>query len=68
MLLRGSVESRKCTYLALRGGFIRGALMLNRGGERRALTELIGKRVPVQDHLEKLADPSFRLAELVPPA
>jgi NADPH-dependent 2,4-dienoyl-CoA reductase/sulfur reductase-like enzyme len=68
MLLRGSVESRQCTYLALRGGFIRGALMLNRGGERRALTELIGKRVPVQDDLEKLADPSFRLAELVPPA
>ena len=34
----------------------------------RALTELIGKRVPVQDHLERLADPSFRLAELVPSA
>jgi hypothetical protein len=42
--------------------------MLNRGAERRALTELIGKRVPVQDHLEQLADPSFRLAELVPSA
>jgi NTE family protein len=68
MLLRGSVESRKCTYLALRGGYLRGALMLNRGAERRALTELIGKRVPVQDHLEQLADPSFRLAELVPSA
>jgi 3-phenylpropionate/trans-cinnamate dioxygenase ferredoxin reductase subunit len=68
MLLRGSVESRKCTYLVLRGGYLRGALMLNRGAERRVLTELIGKRVPVQDHLERLADPSFKLAELVPPA
>ena len=65
-LLRGTIESRQCTYLVLRGGFVRGALMLNRAGDRRALTELIGKRVPIEDHLEQLADPSFRLANLVP--
>ena len=65
-LLRGTLESRQCTYLVLRGGYVRGALMLNRAGDRRALTELIGKRVPIQDHLEKLADPSFRLANLLP--
>jgi NTE family protein len=66
MLLRGTIESRRCTYLALRGGFVRGALMLNRAGDRRALTELIGKRIPIQDHLEQLADPSFKLADLLP--
>jgi NTE family protein len=67
-MLRGTIESRQCTYLALRGGYVRGALMLNRAGDRRALTELIGKRVPIADHLDKLADPSFRLAGLLPPA
>jgi hypothetical protein len=65
-MLRGTIESRNCTYLVLRGGYVRGALMLNRAGDRRALTELIGKRIPIQDHLEKLADPSFKLSELVP--
>ncbi|MFN8634100.1 MAG: FAD-dependent oxidoreductase [Chloroflexota bacterium] len=67
-LVRGSVESRKATYLVLRGGYVRGALMLNRASDRRALSELIGKRVPIQDHLEQLADPAFKLADLVPPA
>lgn len=67
-LLRGSLERRECTYLVLRGGFVRGALMLNRAGDRRALTDLIGKRVPIQDHLEQLADPSFKLADLLPPS
>ena len=42
--------------------------MLNRAGDRRALTELIGKRFPVQDHLDQLADPSFKLADLLPPS
>jgi NADPH-dependent 2,4-dienoyl-CoA reductase/sulfur reductase-like enzyme len=65
-LLRGTIESRKCTYLVLRGGCVRGALMLNRAGDRRALTELIGKRIPIENHLEQLADPSFRLADLLP--
>ena len=65
-MLRGSIESRQCTYLVLRGGYVRGALMLNRATDRRALTELIGKRVPIQDHLEKLVDPSFKLAQLLP--
>jgi hypothetical protein len=63
---RGTVESRTCTYLVLRGGVIRGALMLNRVTDRRALTALIGKRVPVAEHLEALADPTFKLAGLVP--
>jgi NTE family protein len=67
-MLRGTVESRNCTYLVLRGGYVRGALMLNRAGDRRALTELIGKRIPIEDHLEHLADPSFRLADLLPPS
>jgi NADPH-dependent 2,4-dienoyl-CoA reductase/sulfur reductase-like enzyme len=65
-MVRGSIEQRECTYLALRGGYVRGALMLNRAGDRRTLTEIIGKRIPIQDHLEKLADPSFRLTDLVP--
>ncbi|HZO33355.1 MAG TPA: FAD-dependent oxidoreductase, partial [Chloroflexota bacterium] len=64
-MLRGTIESRKCTYLALRGGYVRGALMLNRAGDRRALTDMIGKRIPIEDHLEQLADPSFRLADLL---
>jgi hypothetical protein len=65
-MLRGTIESRQCTYLVLRGGYVRGALMLNRAGDRRVLTELIGKRVPIEDHLEQLADPSFKLTELLP--
>jgi NTE family protein len=65
-MVRGTIESRNCTYLVLRGGYVRGALMLNRAGDRRALTELIGKRIPIQDHLEQLADPSFKLMDLVP--
>jgi 3-phenylpropionate/trans-cinnamate dioxygenase ferredoxin reductase subunit len=63
---RGSIASRKCTYLVLRAGAVRGALMLNRVTDRRALTELIGKRVPVAAHIDRLADPIFKLAGLVP--
>lgn len=63
---RGTVESRKCTYLVLRGGCVRGALMLNRATDRRALTELIGKRLPVGAQVEQLADPTFKLAGLIP--
>ncbi|MCC7367127.1 MAG: FAD-dependent oxidoreductase [Chloroflexi bacterium] len=66
LMQRGSLERRQCTYLVLRGGYVRGAIMLNRATDRRALTELIGKRVPIEDHLEQLADPSFKLAQLVP--
>ncbi|MGE3270097.1 MAG: NAD(P)/FAD-dependent oxidoreductase [Chloroflexota bacterium] len=65
-MLRGSAESRQCTYLVLRGGYVRGALMLNRASDRRPLTELIGKRVLIEDHLEQLADPTFKLAGLLP--
>lgn len=65
-LWRGTPESRRCTYLVLRGGVIRGAVLLNRAADRRALTELIGKQVPVANQLDRLADPSFRLAQLVP--
>jgi len=65
-MMRGSIERRNCTYLVLRGGYVRGALMLNRATDRRALTELIGKRIPIEDHLEQMADPSFRLASLLP--
>ena len=52
--------------LVLRGGVVRGALMLNRVTDRRALAELIGKRVPVAEHLGQLADPTFKLSGLVP--
>lgn len=65
-MMRGTLESRQCTYLVLRGGYVRGALMLNRAADRRALTELIGKRVLIEDHLEQLADPTFKLAGLLP--
>jgi NADPH-dependent 2,4-dienoyl-CoA reductase/sulfur reductase-like enzyme len=65
-MLRGSLERRQCTHLVLRGGYVRGALMLNRAADRKALTELIGKRVPIEDRLEQLADPTFKLAGLVP--
>lgn len=64
-LWRGSLAERQGTYLVLRGGVLRGALMLNRARDRRALTELIGKRVPVADQLDKLADPTFPLADLL---
>jgi NADPH-dependent 2,4-dienoyl-CoA reductase/sulfur reductase-like enzyme len=65
-MMRGSLEHRQCTYLVLRGGYVRGALMLNRAADRRALTELISNRVLIEDHLEQLADPTFKLAGLLP--
>ena len=64
-ILRGSVESRQFSYLVLRNGAIRGALMLNQVRDRRPLSELIGRRTPVEDRLEQLADPSFSLADLL---
>lgn len=62
---RGSLEDRQLTHLVLRNGAIRGALMLNRARDRKALTELIGRRTPIEDRLEQLADPSFNLSDLL---
>jgi 3-phenylpropionate/trans-cinnamate dioxygenase ferredoxin reductase component len=59
MLLRGTLESRRFTLLALRGGALRGALMVNRARDRRPLTELIRRQTPVAEWGDKLADPSF---------
>ncbi|MCC6175223.1 MAG: FAD-dependent oxidoreductase [Chloroflexi bacterium] len=63
-VLRGSIEERRFTYLVLRGGLIRGALMANQVRDRKPLAALIGKRIPVGDQIEQLADASFSLAAL----
>jgi 3-phenylpropionate/trans-cinnamate dioxygenase ferredoxin reductase subunit len=65
-LLRGSPEDRRFTLLALRDGALRGALMVNRARDRRPLTELIRHRVPLAEHRDELADPTFELKTLVP--
>ena len=65
-LLRGALEDRRFTILALRDGALRGALMVNRARDRRPLTELIRRRVPVADQRDRLADPRFDLKALVP--
>lgn len=64
-LLRGTLESRRFTLLALRDGALRGALMANRVRDRRPLTELIRRQTPVAELGDTLADPSFDLATLV---
>jgi NADPH-dependent 2,4-dienoyl-CoA reductase/sulfur reductase-like enzyme len=64
-ILRGSIEHRQCTYLILRDGAIRGALMLNRARDRRPITEMISRRTPIDDRHDQLADPSFNLADLL---
>lgn len=66
-ILRGTLEERRFTVLALRGGALRGALMVNRARDRRPLTELIRRQTPLGDWLDKLADPGFDPATIVGP-
>jgi 3-phenylpropionate/trans-cinnamate dioxygenase ferredoxin reductase component len=66
-ILRGTLEERRFTVLALRGGALRGALMVNRARDRRPLTELIRRQTPLRDWLDKLADPGFDPATIVGP-
>ena len=67
-LVRGSLDERRFTILALRDGALRGALMVNRARDRRPLAELIRHRIPLADHRDRLADPSFDPKALVVPA
>lgn len=64
-IVRGALESRRFTLLALRDGALRGALMANRAGDRAPLTELIRHQAPIDGLADKLADPSFDLGALV---
>jgi NADPH-dependent 2,4-dienoyl-CoA reductase/sulfur reductase-like enzyme len=64
-VLRGTLEGRRFSHLVLRNGAIRGALLFNQVRDRKPLAELIGRRTPVEDRLEELADPSFNLADLL---
>ncbi len=64
--LRGSLEGRRFTLLYLRNGALRGALMANNARDRRAAAELIARRTPIADRRDRLADPAFKLAALVP--
>jgi len=66
LLIRGSVEARRFSLLALRDGALRGALLVNNARDRRAAAELVMRRTPILDHRDRLADPSFKLAALVP--
>jgi 3-phenylpropionate/trans-cinnamate dioxygenase ferredoxin reductase component len=65
-IVRGSLDARRFTLLYLRGGVLRGALMMNAARDRRAAAELISRRVPISEHRDRLADPTFKLAGLVP--
>lgn len=66
LLLRGTLESRRFSLLYLRGGALRGALMVNNARDRRAAAELVKRRTPIADRRDRLADPAFKLATLVP--
>jgi 3-phenylpropionate/trans-cinnamate dioxygenase ferredoxin reductase component len=66
-LLRGTLESRRFTVLALRDGALRGALLVNRARDRRPLTELIRRQTPIAEHRDELADPSFDPSTLITP-
>jgi 3-phenylpropionate/trans-cinnamate dioxygenase ferredoxin reductase subunit len=61
-LLRGTLDGRRFTLLALRGGAIRGALIVNRGRERRPLADLIARQTPIADRRAELVDPTVDLA------
>ncbi len=58
-LLRGDPASRRFSLLALRGGALRGALLVNRARDRRPLTDLIARQAPLDAWREKLADQDF---------
>ncbi len=64
-VFRGELEGRKFTILCLRGGALRGALLVNRARDRRPLTELIKHQTPIVDRRVDLADPSFDPASLI---
>lgn len=66
LILRGTLESRRFSLLYLRGGVLRGALMMNNARDRRAAAELVKRGTPVIDRRDRLADPSVKLATLVP--
>jgi 3-phenylpropionate/trans-cinnamate dioxygenase ferredoxin reductase component len=66
-VLRGAPEELRFTVLALGGGALRGALMVNRARDRRPLTELIRRQTPLRDWLDRLADPGFDPATIVGP-
>jgi len=66
LLVRGSLEARRFSLLALRDGALRGALLVNNARDRRAAAELVMRRTPILDHRDRLVDPSFKLAALVP--
>jgi 3-phenylpropionate/trans-cinnamate dioxygenase ferredoxin reductase component len=64
-ILRGTLDSRRFTLLALHDGALRGALMVNRARERRPLTELIARQTPIADRRDALADPGFDLRSVL---
>jgi 3-phenylpropionate/trans-cinnamate dioxygenase ferredoxin reductase component len=64
-LLRGDPADRRFTVLALRGGALRGALMVNRARDRRPLTELVARQTPIAPHRDALADPAFNPTRLL---
>ena len=66
VLLRGTLQSRRFTLLYLRGGALRGALMVNAARDRRAAAELVKRRTPIAHQRDRLTDPTFKLATLVP--
>lgn len=63
-LLRGTLAGRRFTLLHLRGGALRGALIVNRPRDRRPLTELIRHQTPLTARTAELTDPDVDLATL----
>lgn len=64
-ITRADLGQRRYERLFLRGDRIIGAVLINRPASKPIVTQLIGRYVPVGDHLAELRDPGFDLAALL---
>ena len=66
-IIRGSMEGRKFGILYLKEGVLKAMFLLGlRFKEKRVAEKLIVEKISIEDHVEKLKDPSFQLEELLP--
>ncbi len=65
-VIRGEMAKNQFTALYVQGGILRAALMVNDDAQMDLLRDLISASAPVSGDAQRLADPSFDLASLMP--
>lgn len=66
IVVRGDMESDRFTALYVQDQALRAALMVNDDAQMDLLRDLIAASAPVAHSVERLADPAFDLASLMP--